>query len=107
VKFFKGGLEQGAYDGRIVQFNNLPEHPAPPAIFLREHFKQAVLANMKGAGKVQFFDQDPSSDLQDMSMYEKGDEKEYFELLMGMKLRGHRTSNDNDFDISTSCPFIS
>ena len=93
MKFFKGGLEQGAYDGRIVQFNNYPHLPAPPAALLHEHFKQAVLANMKGAGKVQVFDEDPSPDSQSMSTVEDGENKVYFEEVLKMKLFDHETQN--------------
>ena len=54
--------EQSLYDGRFIQFNNAAENPAPPRAFLYEHFKQAVLANMKDAGKVPFLNYDPSQE---------------------------------------------
>ena len=57
MKFLVQTLEQ-AYDNRVVQFNDYPFLPTPPAKFLMEHFKQAVLANMKGVGKVPFLDID-------------------------------------------------
>jgi hypothetical protein len=56
---------------------------------------------MKGEVKVHFFDQDPSLDSQDMSVYETGEQKEYFESVLKMKLSGHRTPSGNDWDILT------
>jgi hypothetical protein len=51
---------------------------------------------MKGAGKVHFFDQDPSSDSQDLNVYETGELKEYFESVVKMKLQEHQASNGSE-----------
>ena len=72
------------YDQRPVQFNPTPDLPAPPQQLLLEHFRQAVLANMKGAGEVQIYNIDPSEDTQTMSVFEGGEGKDY--LFMTDKL---------------------
>jgi hypothetical protein len=74
------------YDGRIVQFASTPALPAPPQRLLYEHFKQAVLANMKGAGQPRDLDFDPNEDAQTMSVFEIGSGKEWFETKIAEKL---------------------
>src|SRR5438876_8002592 len=86
VRFFIDNMYQTMYDQTLVQFNSTPELPAPPPQFLLEHFRQAVLANMKGAGKVQVYDIEPSEDAQSMSVFEGGEGKDYLELFMRDKL---------------------
>ena len=46
--FWSNGFNQQMYDRWLVQFNATAELPASPQPFIYEHFKQAVLANMKG-----------------------------------------------------------
>jgi len=86
VKFFVQTLEQQTYEGRIVQFNSESLLPAPPIEFLQEHFKEAVLANMKGAGKVPFLDFDPDEDSRSLDTFESGEGKQTIEQVMMNKL---------------------
>lgn len=53
---------QPMYDQRHVQFTPTSDLPAPPQHLLMEHFRQAILTNMKGVGNVQIYDIDPSED---------------------------------------------
>ena len=96
VRWFMEGMYQGMYDQRLVQFNSTPELPAPPQQILFEHFRQAVLANMKGAGAVQIFDIDPSEDAQTMSIFERDEGKDYLELFMKDKLLDCENRNTNE-----------
>ena len=73
-------------DGRIVQFNSTPLLPAPPKPIIFEHFKQAVLANMKGAGQPFDFDFDPEEDAQSMSIFENDRGKEWLETRIRNEL---------------------
>ena len=84
--FANDGTNQPMFDGRIVQFNSAPDLPAPCQIFLYEHFKQAVLANMKGAGQPRDLDFDPSEDAQTMSVFETGFGKEWLETTLADRL---------------------
>jgi hypothetical protein len=86
VKFFVQTLEQQTYDNRVVQFNNYPLLPAPPVEFLLEHFKQAVLANMKGAGKVPFLDFDPEEDARSLATFDGAEGKLVMEQVIMNKL---------------------
>lgn len=87
--------DQPLYDGRFIQFNNPAENPAPPTAFLYEHFKQAVLANMKGAGKVPFLDYDPSQEGDGLS-YLDDEETERLETLVWTRLGHLHTSAEDD-----------
>ena len=51
-------------------------------LFSFEHFKQAVLANMKGAGKIPFLDYDPSQDSQSLDVFERDKGKVLMEMLL-------------------------
>jgi hypothetical protein len=95
VRWFADNMWQAMYDYRLVQFNATLENPAPCPEFLMEHFRQAVLANMKGAGKVQVYDIDPSEDAQNMSVFQEGEGKEFLELYMKDKLLGFENRNAN------------
>lgn len=86
VRFFMDCPEQGWYDGRLIQFNNTVDHPAPAPAFFLEHYRQAVLANMKGAGKVTVYDFDPEEDAQSMSVFESGEGKDVIEAYLAGKL---------------------
>ena len=88
VRWFMQTMYQTMYDQILVQFTSTAQLPAPPQALLFEHFRQAVLANMKGAGKVKIYDIDPSEDAQSMSVFESGEGKEYLELYMSDKLLG-------------------
>ena len=107
VRWFMDISLQAQYDQTFVQFNNTPDLPAPPPQLLMEHFRQAVLANMKGAGKVQVYDIDPSEDAQSMSTFEQGEGKDYLELFLTDKLldaqyaNGNEAGNDGISEIST------
>ena len=81
--FWSNGVDQQMYDRRLVQFNSTPELPAPPQALIYEHFKQAVLANMKGAGQPRNFDFDPTEDAQNMSVFESGEGKEWLGNYLG------------------------
>ena len=85
VTFFgSDGFLQPLLDRRLVQFTPTPELPAPPLEFIREHFKQAVLANMRGAGQIPNLDYDQTDDSQSMATVGKG--KEWFEISLADKL---------------------
>jgi hypothetical protein len=100
VRFFVDNMYQQMYDRRQVQFTPTPGLPAPPDVILLEHFRQAVLANMKGAGKVQVYDIDPSEDAQNMSVFEGGEGKEYLEGLLAEKLLAHEVRIGETVDMS-------
>ena len=53
--------------------------PTPPIAFIHEHFRQAVLANMRGASQPPMLSFDPEDDEQNMSVFESGDGKLWFE----------------------------
>ena len=55
-------MYQTMYDQRPVQFNSTLDLPAPLPQILLEYFRQVILANMKGARKVQIYDINPSED---------------------------------------------
>ena len=87
VTFFgSDGFLQPLLDRRLVQFTPTPENPAPPQAFIREHFKQAVLANMRGAGQIPKLDYDETDDAQSMATFESGDGKQWFETRLAEKL---------------------
>ena len=86
IFFLSTGFDQQRYDGRLVQFNSTPELPAPPQGLIFEHFRQAVLANMRGDGQRPNIDFDPTEDAQNMSVFESGDGKEWFENKLADKL---------------------
>lgn len=86
MKFFADSFGQLIHDGRVVQFNDSPEYPAPPVALLYEHFKQAVLANMKGAGNVPFLSFDPDEDSQSLASFDGPEGKSLFEEVMKSKL---------------------
>jgi hypothetical protein len=101
MRFFIENMLQPMYDGRQVQFTGTPDLPSPATEFFLDHFRQAVFANMKGAGKVQVYDYDPNEDAQNMSIFESGEGKEYLEEFMKKKLPSHPNSNGNAAEIST------
>jgi hypothetical protein len=74
------------YDRRVIRFNTFPHLPAPPQAFIYEHFRQAVLANMRGAGQPPNLDYDPTDDAQTMSVFESGNGKEWLETELAGKL---------------------
>ena len=85
-------------DGTIVRFNSTPQTPAPPPALLYEHFKQAVLANMRGAGQPRDLEFDPTDDAHAMSTFEGGDGRNWFEDRMLSKLAHLQEDN---FDANT------
>jgi hypothetical protein len=101
VRFFIDNMLQPMYDNRQVQFNATADLPAPAIQFFVDHFRQAVFANMKGAGKVTVYDHDPTDDAQNMSVFEGGEGKEYLEGFLMKKLVSHETSNHNQEGVST------
>ena len=87
VTFFgSDGFFQPLLDRRLVQFNPTPENPAPHQVFIREHFKQAVLANMRGAGQIPNLDYDETQDAQSMAIFESGEGKQWLETKLADKL---------------------
>ena len=75
----------GTIDGSFSSM--LPPHlPAPPQAFIYEHFRQAVLANMRDAGQPPNLDYDPTDDAQTMSVFEYGNGKEWLETELAGKL---------------------
>jgi len=74
------------YNQRVIQFNTCPNLPAPPQAFIYEHFRQAVVANMRGAGQPPNLDYDPMDDAQTMSVFESGNGKEWLETELAGKL---------------------
>lgn len=99
VRFFAETLWQQTFDQRQVHFTSTLDLLAPPLAFLMEHFRQAVLANMKGAGKVQVYDIDPSEDSQTMSIFEIGEGKEYLEDFLMDRLHSRETPNDKSVEV--------
>jgi len=87
------GLERQQYDGRVVQFRPSPDHPAPPPAILHEHWKQFVLANMRGGGEIPSLDYDEQEDSQRMSAFERGEGKLWFETKMLEELSGYEEGN--------------
>ena len=55
-------FDDGYLVHQLVQFQATGDLPAPPVAFIFEHFRQAVLANMRGAGQAPDLDFDPSDD---------------------------------------------
>jgi len=84
--FYDDGVFSPVYDRRVVRFNSTEALPAPPRAFLMEHFKQAVLANMRGAGQAPDLDFDPEEDAQSMSVFESGEGKRWLERELADKL---------------------
>jgi len=66
-------------DRRLVQFQGTDDLPAPPPAFIYEHFRQAVLANMRGAGQIPDLDFDRTEDSRTMAVLESGPGKEWLE----------------------------
>src|SRR5436309_9291153 len=87
--FWNDGIHQQLYDRRVIQFNATPDLPAPPQELIREHYKQAVLANMKGAGEPRDLDFDPEEDARRMTVLEEGSGQKWFETFMADKLAPH------------------
>ena len=99
VRFFVDNMYQRMYDQTLVQFRSTPDLLAPAPDLLLEHFRQTVFANMKGAGKVQVYDIDPSEDAQSMSLFEEGEGREYFEAYLDNKLLDHEHKIVNKVDV--------
>ena len=102
--FFADVPERPLYEGNIIQFTNTPELPAPPARLLYEHFKQAVLANMRGAGEVPRLNYDPEEDSQTMDVFESGTGKMYLETFLLDSLAG-RVHEDSTQETVTFIPW--
>lgn len=87
IFFGSDGFVQPLLDRRQVQFKPAPENPAPPLeVFIWEHFKQAVLVNVRGAGQIRKLDYDKTCDAQSMTIFESGDWKPWFEKRLAEKL---------------------
>ena len=84
--FMSDGVLQPIFDRKVVRFNTSQELPAPPKAFLQEHFRQAVLANVRGQGQALGLQFNPSEDSHDMSVFESGGGKEWFERELKGKL---------------------
>ena len=70
--FSNDGFLVSVVDRRLVRFNPTEDLPAPSRAFIYEHFKQAVLVNMRGAGQASNLDFDSTEDSQNMSVFESG-----------------------------------
>ena len=84
--FFNDGWLVPLIDRQLVTFQATDDLPAPPVAFIYEHFRQAVLANMRGAGEAPDLDFDPTEDSQTMSVFESGSGKDWFERELAGKL---------------------
>jgi len=87
-----------AFDGRVVVFNSTVDNSAPPPALLYQHFRTAVLANMKGAGQPPDLQFDPTDEAQSMSTFEDGQGKSWFENRMLNKLAHLQ---EETFDVET------
>ena len=58
-----------------------------------------VLANMKGAGQPRNFDFDPTEDAQNMSVFESGEGKEWFETALAGKLLPNSDERSGDCEM--------
>ena len=96
--FWSDSVSQQMYDRNVIQFNPSSDPPPPPVELIREHYRQAVLANMKGAGQPRDFDFDPEEDAKSMGVFERGGGKEWLETLMADKLGPHE---GNHVDLKT------
>jgi hypothetical protein len=99
--FWSNGIHQQQYDRRLVQFNTTTTAAgdvlhAPPRAFIYEHFKQAVLANMKGAGRTPNLDFDKDEDAQNMAVFESGEGKEWLETALADKLLYEDEGEESD-----------
>jgi len=99
--FFADLPERPLYEGNIIQFTNTADLPAPPTRLLYEHFKQAVLANMKGAGEVPLLNYDPEEDSQSMDVFESGTGKMYLETFFLDALAEHARDNNAHENVSS------
>jgi len=84
--FFDDGVLVPMIDRRLVQFQGTDVLPAPPVAFIYEHFKQAVLANMKGAGQIPDLDFDRTENSRNMAVLESGPGKEWLERELARDL---------------------
>lgn len=93
VHIILDGLERQQYNGRIVQFRPTPDLPAPPYEILLEHWRQFVLANMRGAGEIPSLDFEEQEDSQNMSVFERDEGKLWFEERMREGLSSREQQN--------------
>ena len=85
--FWSNGFHQNQYDRREISFPTATAGlPPPPRAFLYEHFRQAVLANMRGAGAIPDLDFDKDEDARDMVRLEEGDGKAWLETFFADQL---------------------
>jgi len=84
--FFDDGYLVPHIDRRLVQFQATDDLPAPSVAFIFEHFRQAVLANMRGAGQAPDLHFDSTEDGQNMAVFESGSGKAWFERELEGKL---------------------
>jgi len=89
VRFFIDNMLQTMYDNLRAQFTPNDDLPPPTVEFFIYHFRQAVLANMKGTRKVTVYYYEPTDDAQSMSVFVTGEGKEYFEGFLEKKLLDH------------------
>jgi len=83
ITCFYGDYIQGQFDRQIIEFNDTPDLPAPPTIFILEHFRQTVLQNMRGDGHIPNVDSESDDPAQ---RFESGDGKAWFERNIADKL---------------------
>lgn len=63
------------YDGQVAQIRNSEDHSEPCREIFYKHFKQYILANVRGAGAVTVYDFDLDEHAQRMSVFEEGEGK--------------------------------
>ena len=98
--FWSNGFHQSQYDRREISFPTATAGlPPPPRAFLYEHFRQAVLANMRGAGAIPDLDFDKDEDARDMGRLEGGDGKEWLETVFADQLMEDAEDSEDSEDV--------
>lgn len=85
--FWSNGFPQSQYDRRQITFPTVTAGlPPPPRAFLYEHFRQAVLANMRGADTIPNLDFNKEEEARDMVRLGEGDGKDSLETFLADQL---------------------
>ena len=84
--FYKDGYHQPQLDQRVVEFFGIDENPAPARALLEDHFRQAVLANMRGSGESRDLDYDKYEHSRSMETFESGGGKQWLEIFLADRL---------------------
>jgi len=92
VWFYGDNYHERMHDRVLVTFNGTPDHPAPPRELIFEHYRQAVLANMRGSGEPRDLDFDSETLSSSMVVFESGAGKEWLETKLADALAPHHGS---------------